>query len=136
MLNLALLLCDFGLVVLIWMVQLVVYPSFHYLDSCTFKTWHNSYTRRISCIVLPLMVMQFVLHVATTYNATTVLGLVGCLLVLAVWLVTFLISVPCHKILASKGADPRLLSRLINSNWVRTASLSIVFVIDIIDLNW
>ena len=136
MLNLALLLCDFGLVVLIWMVQLVVYPSFHYLDSCTFKTWHNSYTRRISCIVLPLMVMQFVLHVASTYNATTVLGLVSCLLVLAVWLVTFLISVPCHKILGSEGKNPRELSRLINSNWVRTTSLSIVFVIDIFDLNW
>ena len=82
------------------------------------------------------MVMQLVLHFATTYNATTILGLVGCLLVVAVWLVTFLISVPCHKILASKGTDPRLLSRLINSNWVRTASLSTVFVIDIIDLNW
>ena len=136
MLNQALLLCDFGLVVLIWMVQLVVYPSFRYLEICSFNTWHRRYTRRISCIVLPLMVMQTFLHAVSTYNVTTVLGVVGCLFIFVMWLVTFTISVPCHNVLGNTGKDPRQLSWLIDSNWIRTACLSSVFVISIVNFHW
>ena len=52
------LLVDFGLVVLIWIVQLIIYPSFLYYNSNTLSKWHKTYTGRITTIVAPLMIAQ------------------------------------------------------------------------------
>ena len=51
-------LADFGLLVLIWMVQLVVYPGFKYYQRERLLEWHARYTSRISYIVGPLMLGQ------------------------------------------------------------------------------
>ena len=54
-LDLARLLIDFGFVVLIWAVQLVIYPSFGFYAKANLFEWHKSYTARVTYIVLPLM---------------------------------------------------------------------------------
>ncbi|MFT7429007.1 MAG: hypothetical protein ACI9IZ_001504, partial [Nonlabens sp.] len=41
-LDLLQLLVDFGLVVLIWIVQLIIYPSFLYYGSKTLNKWHKT----------------------------------------------------------------------------------------------
>ena len=45
------LLVDAGLVVLIWMVQLIIYPSFLHYDN-NLVEWHHKYTSRIALIVV------------------------------------------------------------------------------------
>ena len=49
---------DFGLFILIWMVQLIVYPSFRCIDANLFSQWHDKYTGLISVFVVPLMFTQ------------------------------------------------------------------------------
>ena len=55
------LLVDIGLVVLIWMVQLIVYPSFTFYSKENLVNWHQKYTARIAVIVIPLMFLQLIL---------------------------------------------------------------------------
>ncbi|MEQ9363414.1 MAG: hypothetical protein RIF32_04185, partial [Leptospirales bacterium] len=59
--EIALHLFHFGLVVLIWLVQLVIYPAFMYADAEQFTDWHRVYTERVSLVVVPLMLGQLVL---------------------------------------------------------------------------
>ena len=49
---------DVGLLVLIWMVQLIVYPSFLYYTHEQLVVWHTRYVKQISLIVIPLMFGQ------------------------------------------------------------------------------
>ena len=47
---------DFAMFVIIWIVQVIVYPSFLFLEPKSFQLWHTCYCGRISYFVLPLMI--------------------------------------------------------------------------------
>ena len=51
------LLVDAGFIVLIWAVQLVIYPSFKFYSNANLLKWHRLYTKRVTVIVLPLMLV-------------------------------------------------------------------------------
>jgi len=44
---------DFGMLILIWLVQLIIYPSFQYSARESFIQWHEKYTGLITLVVLP-----------------------------------------------------------------------------------
>ncbi|MEL6803956.1 MAG: hypothetical protein AAFO91_09270, partial [Bacteroidota bacterium] len=46
---------DSAALVLIWLVQLVIYPSFLYMDKQDFLVWHPIYTRKVTWVVMPIM---------------------------------------------------------------------------------
>ena len=125
------LLADFGLVVLIWLVQLIIYPSFLYTDSAAFKRWHSHYTALISIFVVPLMFGQTSLYVLLAVSMQRWAEYTNLALILAVWLTTFLLSVPCHDKMQKAGYDPSVIRRLISTNWIRTTAWSVVFGIDL-----
>ena len=62
------LLFDFGLLVLIWLVQLVIYPSFLYYEQDNLKRWHEKYTQKITYVVLPLMMGQLIITTIHLFN--------------------------------------------------------------------
>ncbi len=111
---------SWGLLVLIWVVQLVHYPSFQFIDKVQFADFHAHHTRSISFIVLPLMLLELgfaailVLQHAFQWNY-----LVPLILVLCIWASTFLIQVPDHNRLAD-GKDVAIATRLVQTNWIRT----------------
>ena len=47
-----------GLLVLIWIVQIIIYPGMHGWDREKFKVLHRDYVPRISLIVVPLILAQ------------------------------------------------------------------------------
>lgn len=127
------LIIDFGLVVLIWMVQLVVYPGFAYYNEKNLQAWHEKYTLRITVIVLPLMLAQLWLHVISIWESFDWLKLVLLVMILIVWLNTFLIAVPLHRKI-SNNLDSRLSSlALVKINWYRTVLWSLIFVVQLCD---
>ena len=121
------LLVDFGLVVLIWIVQLIVYPTFFVIAEDDFAGWHQRYTRLISYIVGPLMLAQMGLHAYGLYTAASAPGWVAALFIAGAWIVTFSLSVPCHNTLASQGKSIPVIQKLIRTNWVRTVFWSCAF---------
>ncbi len=105
---------------LIWLVQLVHYPSFRFVAPARFAAFHHFHSLQISYIVAPLMFVE--LMAAMGYVMTDARGVVSWVnlaSVLAVWLVTFLVSVPLHGQLA-QGFSLTVVDKLIASNWLRT----------------
>ncbi|BBM82710.1 hypothetical protein [Candidatus Uabimicrobium amorphum] len=105
------------LFILIWLVQLIIYPSFAYCDHEQFVMWHNRYTGLISLFVVPLMFAQVFLALCMLHNTWNyvILGLI-----VGVWLTTFLLSVPCHNSLHNNGYDQEVIRKLVLTNWPRT----------------
>ena len=116
---------DSGLFVLIWLVQLIIYPSFLYTRDADFVFWHRRYAALISLFVVPLMFIQ--LGVEAAFLLGNDLRWLRCLVLLAVWAGTFLLSVPCHSRLQHSGKDLDVIRRLVRTNWVRTLGWSILF---------
>jgi hypothetical protein len=121
-------LIDFGLVILIWLVQLVVYPSFKYYASSDLLQWHRAYTRGITVVVLPLMLAQLLLHGWRVHDAPSLPHVCLLLLVVSTWLTTFTIFVPLHNNIVAGQALSTTLARLVRYNWMRTVLWSVIFL--------
>jgi hypothetical protein len=120
------LIVDSGLLILIWLVQIIIYPSFHSIDTKDFKSWHIRYTKRISTIVVPLMLLQAGLELY--YTLFEAPRWWRALLIAAVFLSTFILSVPCHKRLQDTGKNTSVIRRLVQTNWIRTLLWTLLFM--------
>ena len=127
------LLFDFGLVVLIWMVQLIIYPAFTYLERPKLLSWHGKYSMRISLVVIPLMLGQLLITIFQLMNGSLIIYLIA-LLVLAVWLITFLFFVPAHGKISRNEINDRTLDRLVTVNWWRTVIWSAILILALVEV--
>ena len=132
--EIILLLFDFGLLVLIWIVQAIIYPSFLHFDTKNLIKWHRIYTSRFSIIVIPLMLGQlfismylFLLYV----NAFTVLSII---IIILIWLSTFLQFVPIHTNISKGRVNEAMLVSLVNKNWIRTVLWTILFLYNFVQI--
>lgn len=127
-LELARVLIDFGLVVLIWMIQLVVYPSFKYFDNESLVKWHKRYTFNLSLIVIPLMFAQLGIYIYQVLASQTPFTISGIIIVILLWLSTFLQFVPIHREISNNQHTEYMLKLLVSRNWIRTVLWSGLFV--------
>lgn len=119
---------DFGLLVLIWMVQLVIYPSFKYFNKNDLIRWHRVYVQRISYVVIPLMFGQTLIAIYQLYLTPSLYTTGSVVLIFLVWILTFWLFVPRHNAVSNVRFDENTLSELVSYNWARTAVWSIVFI--------
>lgn len=119
---------DVGLLVLIWMVQLVVYPSFIYYSEKELATWHSRYVQRISLIVIPLMFGQTLVSAYQLYQVQTWYTVGTGILVIIVWLLTFGLFVPRHNAITNKIYNHKTLVELVTLNWLRTIAWTLIFI--------
>jgi hypothetical protein len=117
---------DSGLFILIWLVQLIIYPSFRYTEEKDFVGWHARYTLLIGAIVIPLMLVQVGIEVV--HNTTLDSRWIRIALITMIWLSTFILSVPCHRTLHNAGKNPAIIHRLVMTNWPRTLLWSALFL--------
>ena len=115
------------LVGLIWFVQVAHYPLFAQVGSERFVAYERAYTPRVTRVVLPAMALEVGLAGWLWWLATPELrGLAsaGLAALVVVWLSTFLLQVPCHRVLAERP-DPATMQRLVRGNWLRTAAWTV-----------
>lgn len=118
--HLPALLISWGLVVLIWIIQLVHYPSFHYIDPAKFIDFHGHHSRSITVIVMPLMLAELAISFLIAYRSGFApVDTIALVMVIGIWLSTFLIQIPLHNQL-SLGNDIGVVTKLVNTNWIRT----------------
>lgn len=118
------LILTFCLVTLIWIIQLVHYPSFSYYDATTFNEAMGFHQQRISFIVMPLMLTEAALAGFLLSQDRGVLNGLGLALIAGIWLSTFLLQVPLHQQLLA-GKDLAAIERLVTTNWIRTGLWSL-----------
>lgn len=122
------LLFDFGLLVLIWLVQLVIYPGFNFYTPANLQKWHKTYTSRITVIVLPLMLGQLFIAVWQLWTEINIYTAGSILLIITTWLLTFTVFVPLHNSIVNKPFDKEVLSALVRKNWFRTVIWTLLFL--------
>ena len=105
----------------IWVIQLVHYPSFRFTDREKYVSFQIFHMRNISFIVVPVMILEFLsglLLVLYHSNYESLLR-ISFILLLIIWLVTALFFAQIHQKL-SKGYDETLVRNLVSLNWIRT----------------
>ena len=117
--NLAIALIATGL---IWTIQLVHYPSMKFIPEEKFTAYHNFHSHRISILAIPIMLIELFTSLGLFYqnsNSYNHIFTINLILVILIWISTFLIQVPMHNTLSS-AKNARVLNHLILSNWIRT----------------
>ena len=120
---------DFGIVVLIWLVQTIIYPFFASADKPSFIRWHGKYMRQITFFVAPLMFLQtglIILKAVAEPSLPQFMSLAG---LVFVWVHTFLVAVPLHNLLATQGNQAQLTNRLVRINWYRTSVWTLIWLL-------
>jgi hypothetical protein len=107
----------------IWVVQLVHYPSFVFVSPANFDAFAAFHQRTISYVVVPLMLIELVTAaVMLVYRPAAIpfwMILAGAVLLVVVWASTFLIQVPLHTQL-THGFEHEAVRKLVQTNWLRT----------------
>ena len=125
---------DVGLLVLILMVQLVVYPSFIYYEPKNLVEWHQKYTGQITVIVAPLMFGQLGISIYQFFDVFNAISAVKLVFIVFVWAFTFVYFVPAHGRITKGIFSKELLKQLVRLNWWRTLAWSLVFIISFYQL--
>ena len=123
---------SWGLLILIWLVQMIIYPGLVRIPSNDFVNYHAWYVTRITMVVFPLMIGEIIIAIVLFFlqdNLFYPSFAVG--LVILVWCSTFTFQVPIHKRLQA-GKDDATIKRLVATNWIRTVAWSLKAIIVII----
>ena len=107
------------LVGVILMTQILSYPLLLKLGIGNFYNYYNSYTKRISFIVIPLMIFEVLLSIILNIILNNFYLFASNILLFVVWGSTFFIQVPIHNKLSSNHSYV-LINKLIYTNWIRT----------------
>lgn len=121
-------LLDFGLMVLIWTVQLVIYPGLCYYKNEDLGKWHKIYTQRIGVIVGPLMIAQLFVAALQLWETKNFYTWGSIVIIVITWMLTFLIFVPLHNSVKPDESCEEITSSLVKKNWWRTFLWSFLFL--------
>ena len=103
----------------ILITQLITYPSFLSIDNHKFVDFHNNYVRDISLVAVPAMTIELLTLLYMNVYINNLLFIKSLLVLIVIWLVTFIIIVPIHNQLSKKLEIDKIVS-LIRYNWIRT----------------
>ena len=125
-------LVDFGMCVVLWLVQLVIYPSFLKIEASQLVAWHKAYTFRVSFVIMPLMLAQLALSIWTISMGAHLREWIAFVFVLVCWGLTFFVSVPLHRKIDQGDLSEATRRKLIQTNWPRTILWSQIFIIGLV----
>lgn len=116
------------LVGLIWVVQILVYPSMGSVGADGYAAYHNLHTSRITPVVAPAMIVELLTAIYFAFAPIEKINSgyfwCGLILVLIIWASTFFVQVPLHERLAA-NFDGDVQKRLVLTNWIRTIAWSL-----------
>ena len=105
----------------IWIIQLVHYPSFHFIELKQYTTFQRFHMSRISYVVFPAMLTELftlILFIISTDKVDSFISISGLLLIL-IWLMTAVFFSGAHQKL-TLGYNKTIVDKLVKLNWGRT----------------
>ena len=121
---------------LIWIIQILHYPFFKFIDTSKSRSAFEFHQRAISYIVMPLMLAELISAIYllyTYYFVFKMLLIINFLVILCIWIQTFVVMVPLHMSLSNQF-DKNVVSKLVRQNWFRTVlwTIKAIFWISLI----
>ena len=116
----------------IWVIQLLHYPTFHYIEKNNYSQFQKFHMSRISYIVIPAMVIEMLSGIMLVIINDDFI--ISFSLLVCIWIITFVFFTNIHQRLLSKYENTAV-EKLVNLNWIRTTfwtvRLVILFIINI-----
>ena len=105
----------------IWIIQLVHYPSFHFIELKQYTTFQRFHMSRISYVVIPAMLTELftLILIVISMDQIDNLVLASAILLIFIWLMTAVFFSGVHQKL-TLGYDQTVVDKLIKLNWGRT----------------
>lgn len=123
---------DTALLLLIWLVQLIIYPVFAYMNEQELRRWHSVYVKRISGFVAPLMLAQFI--VSLYYFDYDIPSFLRLIFLAIIWINTFYLAIPLHATIFNipSEAIPEAVKKLLRINWTRTILWTLLWFMSVL----
>ena len=116
----------------IWVIQLLHYPTFYYIEKNNYSQFQKFHMNRISYIVIPAMVIEMLSGIMLVIINDDFI--ISFSLLVCIWIMTFVFFTNIHQRLLSKYENTAV-EKLVNLNWIRTVfwtvRLVILFIINI-----
>ena len=106
---------------LIWLIQLIHYPTFSFIEKKQYKQFQNFHMNRIFYLVAPIMILELFsgAYFFFFYFSESIFFSINFILNILIWMITLIVFVRIHRKLLD-GFKASLYKKLILSNWSRT----------------
>ena len=113
---------------IIWVIQLLHYPTFHFIEQSDYVEFQHFHMQRISFIVVPVMIIELLSGFMLVYYFRSNLLILCLIILLVIWSITFVFFTKLHQSLLG-GYDKIIVDKLVQINWSRTVLWSLKLII-------
>ena len=104
----------------IWVIQLVHYPSFKYVNESDYIIFQKYHMSNISYIVFPVMFTELTTAILIFFfGEKSFFFMLSLICLFLIWVITVVLFTKFHNIL-QKGKDLKMIEKMIKANWMRT----------------
>ena len=109
------------MVSIIWIIQILHYPTFLFVDKKDYTEFQNFHMKNISYLIIPIMLLELFtgLYILLYNNMINFYFSASFGLLILIWLITALFFSKFHSELSKKYNRDTIL-KLIRLNWIRT----------------
>ena len=109
------------MVAIIWIVQILHYPTFLFINKKQYTDFQQFHMNKISYIIVPIMVVELFsgLGILFIIQKRQISFYVSFALLILIWMITGLLFTKYHSDLSKKYNQETIL-QLIQFNWIRT----------------
>ena len=105
----------------IWVIQIVHYPSFHFVEKELYTAFQKFHMNRISIIVIPIMLAELItgLLLLLDKSSKSSLLIISFVILILIWAITGVFFSKTHNKLII-GYQELVVNQLVVMNWIRT----------------
>ena len=105
----------------IWVIQIVHYPSFHFIEKELYTAFQKFHMNKISIIVIPIMLAELITGIMLFLDKSSKSPflIISIIILVLIWLITGVFFTKAHNELIT-GYQELVVNQLVAMNWIRT----------------
>ena len=105
----------------IWVIQIVHYPSFHFIEKELYTAFQKFHMNKISIIVIPIMLAELItgMMLFLDKSSKSPFLIISFVILVFIWLITGVFFSKAHNELMT-GYQELVVNQLVFMNWIRT----------------
>jgi hypothetical protein len=123
----------------IWVIQIVHYPSFHFIEKELYTAFQKFHMNKISIIVIPIMLAELItgMMLFLDKSSKSPFLIISFVILVLIWLITGVFFSKAHNELMT-GYQELVVNQLVVMNWIRTSlwTLRLLLLIGFVHLHF
>ena len=105
----------------IWVIQIVHYPSFHFIEKELYTAFQRFHMNKISIIVIPIMLAELITGIMLLFDKSSKSHFltISLIMLILIWAITGAFFSKAHNKLII-GYQELVVNQLVVMNWIRT----------------